>query len=119
MEKNYTALRMVKLADSFFTSIGLEAVPTSFYDKSLIEKPQDGREVICHASAWDFSIKKDVRVKQCTTITHDYLVTTHHELGHIQYYLQYWNQPDSYRQGANPGFHEAVGDTLSLSVDTP
>ena len=59
------------------------------------------------------------RVKQCTTVTHNYLVTTHHELGHIQYYLQYWDQPNVYRTGANPGFHEAVGDTMSLSVDTP
>ena len=59
------------------------------------------------------------RIKQCTDINHNDLVTTHHELGHIQYYLQYWNQPYEYRTGANPGFHEAVGDTLSLSVDTP
>ena len=59
------------------------------------------------------------RVKQCTGVTHNYLVTTHHELGHIQYYLQYWNQSIVYRTGANPGFHEAVGDPTSLSVDTP
>ena len=58
-------------------------------------------------------------MKQCTNINHNDLVTTHHELGHIQYYLQYWDQPFEYRTGANPGFHEAVGDTLSLSVDTP
>ena len=59
------------------------------------------------------------RVKQCTNIDHNDLVTVHHELGHIQYYLQYWDQPFEYRTGANPGFHEAVGDTMSLSVDTP
>ena len=59
------------------------------------------------------------RVKQCTNINHNDLVTTHHELGHIQYYLQYWDQAFEYRTGANPGFHEAVGDTMSLSVDTP
>nr|UQI50242.1 angiotensin-converting enzyme [Haliclona caerulea] len=118
VKQNYTPLKMVKLAEEFFTSIGLKALPPSFYSKSLIEKPSD-REVICHASAWDFSINKDVRIKQCTTVTHNYLVTTHHELGHIQYYLQYWDQAYEYRTGANPGFHEAVGDTLSLSVDTP
>ena len=59
------------------------------------------------------------RIKQCTNVNHNYLVTTHHELGHIQYYLQYWDQPTEYRTGANPGFHEAVGDLMSLSVDTP
>ena len=59
------------------------------------------------------------RIKQCTNINHVDLVTSHHELGHIQYYLQYWDQPYEYRAGANPGFHEAVGDTMSLSVDTP
>jgi len=119
VKKNYTALKMVKLAESFFVSIGLKSLPESFYNKSMIEKPNDGRGVICHASAWDFSVNRDVRVKQCTTVTHNYLVTTHHELGHIQYYLQYWDRPYKYRTGANPGFHEAVGDTLSLSVDTP
>ena len=60
-----------------------------------------------------------VRIKQCIDVTHNQLVTVHHELGHIYYFLKYWNQPYEYRDGANPGFHEAVGDTLSLSVDTP
>ncbi|KAL9965320.1 hypothetical protein ACROYT_G029106 [Oculina patagonica] len=118
VKQKYTALKMVKLAESFFTSIGLEPLPASFYQKSMITKPKD-RDVICHASAWDFGINKDVRIKQCTNINHNDLVTTHHELGHIQYYLQYWDQPYEYRTGANPGFHEAVGDTMSLSVDTP
>lgn len=47
------------------------------------------------------------------------LFTVHHEMGHIQYYLQYKDQPVSFRKGANPGFHEAIGDVLSLSVSTP
>lgn len=118
VKQNYTALKMVRLAESFFTSIGLEKLPAPFYTKSMFTKPKD-RDVICHASAWDFSINHDVRIKQCTNINHNDLVTTHHELGHIQYYLQYWDQPYEYRTGANPGFHEAVGDTMSLSVDTP
>lgn len=84
-----------------------------------MEKPTDGRELICHASAWDFYKKDDVRIKQCTRVTQDQLFTVHHELGHIQYFLQYQNQPHVYRTGANPGFHEAVGDVLSLSVSTP
>ncbi|XP_068687414.1 angiotensin-converting enzyme-like [Montipora foliosa] len=118
VKQNYTALKMVRLAESFFTSIGLEKLPAPFYTNSMFTKPKD-RDVICHASAWDFSINHDVRIKQCININHNDLVTTHHELGHIQYYLQYWDQPYEYRIGANPGFHEAVGDTMSLSVDTP
>jgi len=78
-----------------------------------------GRKVVCHASAWDFYNAKDVRIKQCTDITMQDLITVHHEMGHVEYYLQYKGQPVRFRRGANPGFHEAVGDVLSLSVSTP
>lgn len=90
-----------------------------FWDKSVLEKPSDGRDLVCHASAWDFYKQNDVRIKQCTRVTMDQFFTVHHELGHIQYYLQYQHQPYVYREGANPGFHEAVGDVLSLSVSSP
>ena len=112
-----TPLKMAKLAESFFLSLGLKKLPLSFYNKSLLEKPKD-RDVVCSASAWDFFLNKDVRIKQCVDITHNQLVTLHHELGHIQYFLQYWDLPPVYRTGVNPGFHEAVGDLMSLSVDT-
>ena len=59
INKNMTAHDMVKLAESFFTSIGLEPLPKLFYNKSIIEKPTDGRKLICHASAWDFRAVKD------------------------------------------------------------
>ncbi|XP_028414004.1 angiotensin-converting enzyme-like [Dendronephthya gigantea] len=113
-----TPEKLTKLAESFFESIGLKKLPANFYKNSLLQKPKD-RDVVCHASAWDFLLYQDVRIKQCVEITHNHLVTLHHELGHIQYYLQYGNLPYVYRTGANPGFHEAVGDLMSLSVDTP
>lgn len=84
-----------------------------------MEKPTDGRDLICHASAWDFYLDSDVRIKQCTRVNMEDLFTVHHEMGHVQYFLLYQNQPSVYRDGANPGFHEAVGDVLSLSVSTP
>lgn len=84
-----------------------------------MKKPSDGRDLVCHASAWDFYLTDDVRIKQCTRVTQEHFFTVHHELGHIQYFLQYQHQPYVYRNGANPGFHEAVGDVLSLSVSTP
>jgi len=122
IKKGYNTERMFKESEAFFTSIGWQKLPPSFWQKSMLEKPAD-RDVVCHASAWDFSIvkdgSKDVRVKMCTTINQDDYITIHHELGHIYYDLLYWNQPYTFRDGANPGFHEAVGDVLALSVQTP
>ncbi|XP_045596886.2 angiotensin-converting enzyme [Procambarus clarkii] len=116
--QGYTPLHMFRLAEGFFTSLGLEPMPLAFWQKSLIVKPTD-REVVCHASAWDFCNGFDYRIKQCTQVTTEDLITIHHEMGHIQYDLQYRNQPFIFRDGANPGFHEAVGDVLALSASTP
>jgi len=118
IRQNYTALRMFELSDDFFKSLGLIAMPQPFWDKSMIVKPTD-RDVVCHASAWDFYNRHDFRIKQCTEINMGWLITTHHEMGHVEYYLEYQDQPVKFRRGANPGFHEAIGDTLALSVATP
>ncbi|EDV25300.1 uncharacterized protein TRIADDRAFT_37492 [Trichoplax adhaerens] len=118
VRQNYTVLKMFELSEEFFLSIGMKKLPEIFWRNSIIEKRKDVA-MTCHASAWDLSIDYDVRVKMCTNINQGDLITVHHELGHIQYYLQYWDQPSVYRRGANPGFHEAVGDTLALSVVTP
>ncbi|KAJ1136665.1 hypothetical protein NDU88_003080 [Pleurodeles waltl] len=117
--QNWDAKYMFNVSDEFFTSLGLLKMPPEFWEKSMLEKPKDGREVVCHASAWDFYNRKDFRIKQCTTVTMEQLFTVHHEMGHVEYYLQYQNQPVTFRSGANPGFHEAIGDVMSLSVSTP
>uniref|UniRef100_A0A8W7P8A2 Angiotensin-converting enzyme n=1 Tax=Anopheles coluzzii TaxID=1518534 RepID=A0A8W7P8A2_ANOCL len=119
VRQGYTPVQMFEMGDEFFQSLNMTKLPQTFWEKSILEKPDDGRDLICHASAWDFSKPDDVRIKQCTRVTMDQFFTAHHELGHIQYYLQYQHQPSVYRSGANPGFHEAVGDVLSLSVSTP
>ncbi|KAM8988729.1 angiotensin-converting enzyme [Ara ararauna] len=119
VQQGWNATHMFRVSEEFFTSLGLLEMPPEFWDKSMLEKPTDGREVVCHASAWDFYNRKDFRIKQCTTVTMEQLFTVHHEMGHIQYYLQYKDQPVSFRSGANPGFHEAIGDVMSLSVSTP
>ncbi|XP_063076692.1 angiotensin-converting enzyme [Engraulis encrasicolus] len=116
--QGYNATHMFRVAEEFFTSLDLKGMPQEFWDHSMLEKP-DGREVVCHASAWDFYNRKDFRIKQCTTVTMEQLFTVHHEMGHVEYYLQYMDLPTSFRRGANPGFHEAIGDVLSLSVATP
>nr|XP_020043995.1 angiotensin-converting enzyme isoform X2 [Castor canadensis] len=119
IKQGWTPKRMFEEADNFFTSLGLLPVPPEFWNKSMLEKPTDGREVVCHASAWDFYNGKDFRIKQCTTVNMEELVVVHHEMGHIQYFMQYKDLPVAFREGANPGFHEAIGDVLALSVSTP
>jgi peptidyl-dipeptidase A len=116
--QGYDADRIFRLSEEFFTSLGLIPMPQEFWDKTMFVKPTD-RDVVCHASAWDFYNHVDFRIKQCTEIDMGWLFTTHHEMGHIEYFLQYKEQPVQFRDGANPGFHEAIGDTLSLSVSTP
>lgn len=118
LRQKFTPRKMFDMAENFFTSLNLTKMPATFWTKSIIEKPNDGREMVCHASAWDMSIKDDVRIKQCTRVTMDNLIVVHHEMGHVEYYLQYHNQPLVFRAGANPGFHEAIGDVIALSVAT-
>ncbi|ODM92909.1 Angiotensin-converting enzyme [Orchesella cincta] len=108
---------MFETANEFFVSMGLINMSVAFGNKALIVKPK-GKEVVCHASAWDFS-KEDFRVKMCTKVNQEDFITIHHELGHIQYYMSYRNLPVTFREGANPGFHEAIGDVIALSVGSP
>ncbi|XP_060560750.1 angiotensin-converting enzyme-like [Ruditapes philippinarum] len=117
--QNYNVTYMYEVAEEFFMSIGMKPMPESFWRLSMLEKPEDGRNVVCHASAWDFNNGTDFRIKQCTEVTEDQLITVHHEMGHVQYYLEYLDQPYLFRRGANPGFHEGVADIVSLSFQTP
>ena len=107
--------QMVKYGETFFTSLGFAPLPQSFWDRSLFVKPQD-REVVCHASAWDLDNQKDVRLKMCIKIDEEDFTTIHHELGHNYYQMAYAPQPPLYQNSANDGFHEAIGDTIALSV---
>lgn len=113
--KGYTPVEMVKAGERFYTSLGFPALPETFWKRSQIVRPQD-REVICHASAWDIDNKDDLRIKMCTRVNADDFVTIHHELGHNFYQRAYNQQPYLYMNGANDGFHEAIGDFIALSV---
>ena len=109
------AIGMVKYGEGFFMSLGFAALPPTFWDRSLFVKPRD-REVVCHASAWDVDNVNDLRIKMCIDITGEDFSTIHHELGHNFYQRAYNTQPFLFRDSANDGFHEAVGDTIALSV---
>jgi peptidyl-dipeptidase A len=106
---------MVKIGEGFYTSLGLAPLPASFWERSQITRPRD-REVVCHASAWDLDNKDDLRIKMCTKVNGDDFVTIHHELGHNYYQRAYNQQPYLYLNGANDGFHEAIGDFVALSI---
>jgi len=114
-ERHTDARGMVKYGEGFFTSLGFAPLPTTFWERSLFTKPAD-RDVVCHASAWDVDSKDDLRVKMCIQITAEDFTTIHHELGHNFYQRAYNKQPPLFQGSANDGFHEAVGDTIALSV---
>ncbi len=113
--KGYDHLKMVKTGEGFFSSLGFAPLPETFWQRSMFLKPAD-REVVCHASAWDVDNKDDLRIKMCIKVASDDFVTIHHELGHNYYQRSYNKQPLLYLNGANDGFHEAVGDTVALSI---
>ena len=116
--RNTDPKQMVRYGEGFFTSLGFEQLPPSFWERSLFVKPSD-HEVVCHASAWDIDYEKDVRLKMCININEEDFSVVHHELGHNYYQMAYAGQPFLYRDSANDAFHEAIGDTVALSVTPP
>ncbi len=109
------AKQMVRYGEGFFTSLGFGTLPETFWQRSLFTKPQD-RDVVCHASAWDIDNQHDVRIKMCININDEDFTTIHHELGHNYYQMAYAPQAPLFQNSANDGFHEAIGDTVALSV---
>jgi peptidyl-dipeptidase A len=114
-QRKTSAIDMVKMGERFYTSLGFAPLPATFWDRSLFVKPRD-REVVCHASAWDIDYAEDLRIKMCIDATEEDFSTIHHELGHNFYQRAYDKQPVLFRDSANQAFHEAIGDTIALSV---
>lgn len=114
-EQGWDALKVVKTGEEFFTSMGLDPMPETFWERSMFVKPDD-RDVVCHASAWDVEFSDDQRIKMCIEGSFDDLVTVHHELGHNYYNHYYTHLPVVFQAGAHDGFHEAIGDALVLSI---
>jgi peptidyl-dipeptidase A len=109
---------MVRYGERFFVSLGLDKLPATFWERSMFVKPRD-REVVCHASAWDVDFVSDLRLKMCIKINEEDFTTIHHELGHNYYQHYYRHQSPLFRDSADDGFHEALGDTIALSVTPP
>ena len=114
-DRKTDARGMVKYGENFFVSLGFAPLPQTFWERSLFTKPAD-RDVVCHASAWDLDAKDDVRIKVCLHMDEEDFRTVHHELGHNFYQRAYKDRPPLFQNSANDGFHEAVGDTIALSI---
>jgi peptidyl-dipeptidase A len=114
-KQKYDAVRITQSAEAFYVSLGFPKLPQTFWERSLLTQPRD-RDVQCHASAWHMDSKEDVRIKMCIEPTQDDLMTVYHELGHVFYDLSYNKQPFMFQSGAHDGFHEAIGDTVNLSM---
>jgi peptidyl-dipeptidase A len=115
VDEGYDPVKIVKTGEAFFSSLGFDPLPETFWERSQIVRPE-GREVICHASAWDLDSRDDLRIKMCTVVGAEDFRTVHHELGHNYYQRAYKDLPNLFRGGANDGFHEAIGDTITLSI---
>ncbi|XP_063424632.1 angiotensin-converting enzyme-like [Mytilus trossulus] len=122
-KQNYDVHKLFTMAEEFYMSLGLDPMTKTFWQKSVLVRPEN-KKIQCHASATDFFTDEsdeqydDFRIKMCTVVDSTYFETIHHEMGHIQYFMEYRNQPVVFRDGANQAFHEAIGDTISLSVNT-
>lgn len=116
--QHFQPTTMFDLAAEFFRSMNMSELPPEFWKYSVLEQPPN-KPIHCQASAWDFCNGHDYRIKMCTHIDMKDLITVHHEMAHIQYFLAYRNLPKVFRDGANPGFHEAIGEAIALSVSTP
>uniref|UniRef100_A0A667X0J3 Angiotensin-converting enzyme n=1 Tax=Myripristis murdjan TaxID=586833 RepID=A0A667X0J3_9TELE len=120
VEQGWDEIRLFKEAEKFFMSVDLYKMFDNFWNNSMLVKPTDGRKVVCHPTAWDMGNREDFRlIKMCTKVNMDDFLTVHHEMGHNQYQMAYRNLSYLLRDGANEGFHEAVGEIMSLSAATP
>ena len=115
VKQGYDVPKMVRSAEDFYQSLGFKELPQTFWERSMLTRPRD-REVDCYASAWDVDAKGDLRIKMCTSVNEEDLYTLYHELGHVYYDMSYMQQPYLYHNGAHDGFHEAIGDTINLSM---
>ncbi|XP_062268927.1 angiotensin-converting enzyme 2 [Platichthys flesus] len=119
VEQGWSEMRLFKEAEKFFMSVGLYEMFPNFWNDSMLVKPDDGRQVVCHPTAWDMGNREDFRIKMCSKVNMEDFLTVHHEMGHNQYQMAYRNLSYLLRDGANEGFHEAVGEIMSLSAATP
>jgi len=118
--KGWQPERIVKTAEAFYTGLGFAPLPASFWVKSdLYPVPAGGsRKKNSHASCWHLDLDTDIRSLMSVEPNAQWFETVHHELGHGYYFMSYTNPgvPPLLRDGANPSFHEGVGELIALAT---
>ncbi|MGN6820441.1 MAG: M2 family metallopeptidase [Sphingomonas sp.] len=115
--KGFDGEKMVRSAEQFYISLGLQPLPQTFWERSIFVRPP-GRMMDCNSSAWTVGDPGDVRLKTCFAVNQHDWITAHHELGHIYNSLAVRNQSYLFRGAANPGLSEGLGDFVALSAGT-
>ncbi len=118
--KGWQPERIVKTAEAFYTGLGFAPLPASFWVKSDLypAKPGEARKKNSHASCWHLDLDTDIRSLMSVEPNAQWFETVHHELGHGYYFMSYTNPsvPPLLRDGANPSFHEGVGELIALAT---
>ena len=111
---------IVKTAEQFYTGLGFDHLPATFWERSDLYpvKPTDKRKKNTHASCWHIDLNRDIRSLMSVESNEDWFHTAHHELGHGYYFMSYSRPEVPYllRTGANPAFHEGMGELISLAA---
>ena len=114
-KRNLDAKGMVKYGEGFFTSLGFDKLPPTFWERSLFTKPAD-RDVVCHASAWDIDNKDDLRIKMCIRRAARTSSPSTTNSATTSTSAPTRTNRLCFRNGANDGFHEAIGDAIALAI---
>lgn len=118
--KGWAPERIVRSAEAFYVGLGFPALPSSFWTRSDLYpvKPGESRKKNAHASCWHLDLGTDIRSLMSVESNYQWFETTHHELGHGYYFMAYTRPevPPLLRDGANPSFHEGIGELISLAT---
>ncbi|KAK5648668.1 hypothetical protein RI129_003560 [Pyrocoelia pectoralis] len=115
--RKYVGTRLVLKAEDMYTSLGLPKMTNKFWKYSIFQ--ENTNTSVCHGTAANLYERDDFRMLLCAKVTMEDFYVVHHEMGHIEYYMAYKNQPPIFQDGSNSAFHESIGDTIMNGVMVP
>ncbi|KFD65854.1 hypothetical protein M514_07059, partial [Trichuris suis] len=115
--QNFTVDKMVRTAESFYTSLGFDKLPENFWKNSIFVRPMD-RDLVCFPTAFDFKNGQDFRLKLCLKVNHNDFLLVHQEMANTFYQISFKSQPIAFREAVNPAMRNALASALALSINT-